>query len=332
MRILAGDIGGTHARLAVIDSGGPRRVVVARTSYVSRAYPALEPIVLDFLERTGVIPDAACIAVACPIVKRLCEMSNLTWEIDLDTFGEHVGLPHLRFINDFDAVGWAITELDMDEDLVTLRDGDPKEHGPIGIIGAGTGLGTGFLTWHGRGYRVHSSEGGHVDFAPRNPTEAELYAHLAARFPRVSYERIVSGPGLVNIYRFIVESGRGPESPEVRAAMSAEGGDAARAISANALAGRDATCAQALDLFCSVFGAQAGNLALTVKATGGVYIGGGIAPAILDKLRDGTFVRAFLDKGRVSEVVEAAPLRVIVRHDVGLLGASLAAEVLMRER
>lgn len=332
MRVLAGDIGGTHARLALFDRDGPRRVLVARRSYLSRAYPALEPIVLDFLERTGAAPDAACIGVACPIVSRMCEMSNLTWKIDLDTFGEHVGLPDLRFINDFDAVGWAIAELDADEDLVTLREGYPKEHGPIGIIGAGTGLGTGFLTWHGTGYQVHSSEGGHVDFAPRTPIEVDLYTHLAARLPRVSYERVVSGPGLVNVYRFIVESGRGAEIPEVRAAMTAEGADAARVISTNALAGRDSTCVQALDLFCSVFGARAGNLALTVKATGGVYIAGGIAPAILDKLRDGTFMRAFLDKGRVSEVVTAAPVRVIVRHDVGLLGASIAAEALTRER
>jgi glucokinase len=328
MKVLAGDIGGTHARLALVDSGGPRREVLERRSYDSRDYPALEPIVADFLERIDAQPEAACLGVACPIVHGLCEMSNLTWEIDVDTFGEHVGLPELRFINDFDAVGWAIGELEGDEDLVTLREGEAKEHGPIALIGAGTGLGSGFLTWSAGRYLVHSSEGGHVDFAPRTPTEVELYAHLAARFPRVSYERIVSGPGLVNVYEFIVETGRAAESPEVREAMDAEDGDPARTISTSALAGEAPACVQALDLFCSVFGAQAGNLALTVKATGGVYIAGGIAPAILDKLRDGTFERAFLDKGRVAEVVEAAPLRVVVRRDVGLLGASVAAETL----
>lgn len=322
MRVLAGDVGGTHARLAVFEMHGDRPVAVRRRTFRSREYPGLAAIVREFLEEVGDRPEAACFGVACPVTDGSCRLPNLDWEMEASSFAREIGIEGTRLVNDFDAVGHGLECLG-EEDVEELQRGEPRERAATALIGAGTGLGHGYLTWHGGRYHVHSSEGGHADFAPRSPLERELLGYLGDRFGRVSWERVLSGPGLVNLYDFLRESGRGTERPEVRREMDRE--DAARVISLHGLRGTDELCARALDLFVSAYGAQAGNLALAVKAEAGVYVAGGIAPAILEKLRAGAFMEAFRSKGRLSYLLERIPVRVIVNPDVGLLGAAAAA-------
>lgn len=331
MRVLAGDVGGTHARLGLFEVGpaGPR--ARARRVYESRDYPTLAPIVLRFLEEEvgpdAEPPDAACFGLACPVVEGTCELSNLDWVIEREALGRDIGMPDVRLINDFDAIGHGLACLG-EEDVAELQAGDPVARAPMATIGAGTGLGQGYLTWDERSgrYAVHPSEGGHVDFAPRTELEAALWAWLRERFAEyghVSYERVVSGPGLVDTYEFLVASGRGEERPATREAMERE--DAARVISARGADGTDSTCARALEVFVSAFGAQAGNLALTVLARGGLWVAGGIAPDLLPSLREGPFLEAFRSKGRMTDVLREIPVRVVLREDVGLLGAAVAA-------
>lgn len=329
MRVLAGDVGGTHARLAVFevaDDGTADRLV--DEVFDSTRYDGLVPIVREFMDESvgslEPVPKTACFGVACPIVDGDCELPNLDWVIERDALAASTGCPQVRLINDFDAVGYGLSHLE-ESDFAELQRGEPRPGGAIALIGAGTGLGQGYLTWDaGRGrYRVHSSEGGHVDFAPRSDEQAELWAFLRSRFGRVSCERVVSGPGLVNVYEFLVETGRGEEHAEVRGAPSVD--EAARAISRQALEEEDATCVRALDVFMAAFGAQAGDLALTIQAEGGLYLAGGIAPDLLDSLREGPFLGAFRDKGRMADLVRSIPVRVVLDEDVGLLGAAVAA-------
>jgi glucokinase len=219
-------------------------------------------------------------------------------------------------------VGYGI-ELLGPSDLATLQAGSPMPHGPIALIGAGTGLGQGFLLWEGDHYGVLASEGGHADYAPRGKQQTELLEFLRQEFKRVSWERLLSGPGLVNTYRYLAASGAAPERAAVRAEM--ENGDAAAVIARHGLAGTDRLSDRALDLFAEIYGAQAGNLALTVVATGGVYLAGGIAPRLAERLRTGPFLTAFRDKGRMSELLSTIPVHVIMNPKVGLLGAAAVA-------
>jgi glucokinase len=204
-----------------------------------------------------------------------------------------------------------------------LQQGEAVPHGPIALIGAGTGLGHGFLLWQGSHYRVVASEGGHTDFAPSDEPQIGLLRHLRQKFGRVSWERLVSGPGLRNIYEYLREAGVATEQAAVRAEM--ESGDPAPVIGRHGLARTDALCDQTLDLFCQILGAQAGNLALTVVSTGGVYIGGGIAPRLIERIRDGRLLAAFRHKGRLSDLIARMPLYVIMNPNVGLLGAAAYA-------
>lgn len=323
MKVLAGDIGGTHARLALFEreEDGSLSLLEGRR-YESPAYPGLVPIVREFLETTGTRPGAACFGVACPIQEGVCRLTNLDWEIDTRTFGRDVGIPDARLINDFDAVGYGLLLLEAD-DVEILQAGRPKSRAPMAVIGAGTGLGEGYLTWHHGRYHVHASEGGHVDFGPRTPLEADLAAHLRERYGRVSYERIVSGPGLLNIYEFLRDAGYAGESEEVRREL--EAGRGSIVISERGRARTDELSRKALEIFVSAFGAQAGNLALTVQAEGGVWVAGGIAPDLLDELRAGPFLESFRAKGRMADLMERIPVRVVLEEKVGLLGAASAA-------
>lgn len=323
MRVLAGDIGGTSARFALFEDRDADGLspVVSRT-YQSAAFDGLEPLVREFLAELDGPPDAACLGVACPITDGVCRLPNLGWEVDARTFGDQIGLPGIRLINDFDAIGHGLARLG-EEDVAELQEGRPDPDRTIAVVGAGTGLGVGYVTREGTVRRVHSSEGGHVDFAPRGPLEAELLAWLAETHGHVSYERVVSGPGLAAIYRFLRDTGRVPEREAV--AREIEAGEAPEVISRHGLAGTDPLSRRALDAFVSVYGAQAGNVALLFQAEGGLYLAGGIAPAILDRLRDGPFMPAFLDKGRMTRLMERIPVRVILNERVGLLGAASAA-------
>jgi glucokinase len=322
MNVLAGDIGGTHVRLAIMARDDDRWDVVHERTTPSRDYDGLAPVVRAFLDDLPERPERACIGVPGPVVEGRAHLSNLDWTVDESSLATALGIPRLRLINDFAALGHAIGSLGP-EDVVELQAGDAQQGGAIALIGAGTGLGQALVLWTGDRYEPFPSEGGHVDFAPRTEREDRLRTHLRAKYGHVSYERVVSGPGLVETYRYVVESGIAAERPELRAAM--ERGEPAAVISRHALDGSDAASIAALDVFVAVYGAQAGNLALTLRATGGVYIGGGIAPQIVGKLRDGAFIAAFRDKGRMAELLGRIPVRVIVAEEAGLIGAAAAA-------
>ena len=322
MRVLAGDIGGTSARLAIVDVDDTAVQVYHARRFASKAFSGIVPIVQAFLAEVSDRPSRACFAVACPVIDGECSGTNLSWTIDVRELADAIDVPHTKVINDLNAVGHGLRRL-TPADLVTLQSGEPNEQGTIAIIAAGTGLGEAFVTRSGETYSVHSSEGGHASFSARNARECGLLSALASTFGHVSYERVVSGPGLVSVYRYLAETGDVPEQARVRHRM--EQSDPAAVISDEALSGTDRLSQCALEMFASAYGAQAGNLALTVLATGGVYVAGGIAPRIVPKLRDGAFMTAFLDKGRVSDVVARIPVNIIVNPHVGLIGAALVA-------
>jgi len=327
--VLAGDIGGTHARLAVVTLEGGRPRILEEHRYPSREYDGLAPIVQKFLQSRRAEPARAVLAVACPVVRGAGRLPNLGWEVDERSLARASGIEDTRLINDFDAIGHAIPILGED-DTVPLQ--GTAWHGPgtAAVIGAGTGLGMGVGIIRDAEAEVHSSEGGHADFAPGDERQTRLLAFLRERFGHVSTERVVSGPGLVNVYDFITETGVAPTLPATRQAM-AEGDDPAAAVSERGLAGADPACEAALDIFVSAYGAAAGNLALTVRADA-VFVAGGIAPRILPKLRDGTFSAAFRNKGRLGDLLAAVPILAIVNGDVGLLGAAHAATRRQRKR
>lgn len=317
--ILAGDIGGTKSNLALVSLlGGLLHVEQAR-SFESQRYESLESIVKAYLADVVAPIDRACFGVAGPVLGGQATITNLPWRLTEEALQAALGLARVRLLNDLTALAYAIPVL-QPKDLVTLQEGVPEATGAIAILAPGTGLGQGYLCWDGERYRPGASEGGHADFAPADELQTRLLEHLRAQYGHVSWERVLSGPGLHAIYRFLRQNG-GPEPAWVAERMAS--GDPSAAISA--LAGSDPLCSRALDVFLSIMGAQAGNLALTFMATGGVYLGGGIAPKILPKLRDGTLLRAFRDKGRLSHVVERIPVHVIQNVQAPLLGAASCA-------
>jgi len=322
MRVLTGDIGGTNARLAIADlaDGAPRLVKERR--YPSGDAPGLAPIVRRFLDWAGENVERACFGIAGPVVDGECRTPNLPWTVSARELARDIGIPSTCIINDFVAAAHGVGGLGP-ADLVTLQQGRAAEHGTIALIGAGTGLGEGFLVWDGMRYRVHASEGGHTDFAASDEAAWRLRRSLADDSGRVSWERVLSGSGLARLYHNLAASSFAPEHPDLRREMEED--DPAAVVTRHALAGDDPISVKALEVFMAAFGAQAGNLALTVLATGGVYLAGGIAPRIVAKLGDGTFIRAFRNKGRLADLMGRIPVHVIVSPDVGLLGAACAA-------
>lgn len=288
----------------------------------SRDFPGLAAVVQRFRATLNLAPERACFGVAGPVIDGHCRGTNLPWTIDERELAAVTGIAQTRLINDFAAVGYGLALLGPD-DVVTLQRGTRAERGTIAVIGAGTGLGEGFLVWDGARYRVEPSEGGHVTFAARDDFECGLLRALRSEFGHVSYERVASGPGLVRIYHYLARSGYAAEQPAVR--QEQERGDPAEVIVRHALDDSDGLCAKALDAFISVLGAQAGNLALTVCALGGVYLAGGIAPRIVAKLKAGPFLSSFSSKGRLFPLLARIPVHVILNPRVGLLGAAAAA-------
>ena len=319
--ILAGDVGGTKTRLALFDPGPPLRLVRLET-FRSGAFASLEAIVDEFL-RGGEVPlVGAALGVAGPIVGTTAVLPNLAWRVDATALARRLALPAVGLLNDLEANGWGLQALGA-EDTAPLLEGAPGATGNQAVISAGTGLGEAMLLRTGAHPLAIATEAGHADFAPRNDLEIELLRWLRARKGRVSWERVLSGPGLVNVHAFLSDVGHGAEPAATTEAIRE--GDAAAKISAAALEGRSERCALALDVFTGVYGAEAGNLALRALATGGVFLGGGIAPKILPWLRREPFRRAFLDKGRLSPVLAATPVRVILEERTALLGAALRA-------
>jgi len=349
--ILAGDVGGTKANLGLFEMSGEGPLkLLAAASFASSAFAGLAAVVEAFLRQASAVvgaaggrPEvtAACFGVAGPVIDNRTSTPNLAWEIDGGELARGLGLPAVLLINDLVATAEGIPLL-ADDELVALQAGDPRQPqagvearpereasglvaGNQVLIAAGTGLGMALLPVAG-GVRVTvPSEGGHADYAPRDEDEAALLLYLRRRFgEHVSVERVVSGPGLRAIYEHLRDAGYASESPAVTAAL-AGGDDPARVIAEAALAGADALCGRALDMFVSAYGAAAGNLALTGTAVGGVYIGGGIAPKILPRLTGGSFLRAFLDKGRFGAYLRRIPVRVLLNDRTAMLGAARCA-------
>ena len=321
--VLAGDIGGTSSKLALARYDGGSATLIRREVYPSRDYAALEQVVHAFVSDAQVAPytgriDAACFAVAGPVEDGRARITNLGWQIDETALAQASAIPRVCVINDFAAAGLGIEQLGRD-DLLTLQHGAPVERADRVVIGAGTGLGVGWITWSEGRYHVHPSEGGHADFAPADAEQDALLKHLRREYAHVSSERVLSGPGLPRILSFVAESSG--KHPEGALAEAMRRGDPSEAISEFALARRDALAVQALDLFVSAYGSFAGSMALTTLAHGGVYIAGGIAPKIAAKLGDGAFVRAFAAKGRFQHLLESIPVHVVMNQQVGLYGA-----------
>jgi glucokinase len=319
--ILAGDIGGTKTNLALVSLRGGVLRIDSVQSFASQRYTSLEATIDVYLAGVEAAIARACFGVAGPVLDGEAAITNLPWRISEEALREKLGLARVRLINDLTALAYAVRVL-QSEDLVTIQRGVRDPTGAIGIVAPGTGLGVGYLCWDGTGHRPGASEGGHADFAPANEAQARLLAHLRAEYGHVSWERVLSGPGLYAIYRFL--RGNGGAGPGDVAGEWA-GEDPSAVISALGLAGSDQLCAQALEMFVSIMGAYGGNLALTLMATGGVYLGGGIPPKILPRLQDGPFIRAFHDKGRLAPVVERIPVHVIQSAHAPLLGAAVCA-------
>jgi glucokinase len=319
--ILAGDIGGTKTNLGLFETPDGALALQAQQSYPSREHVGLEAIVNKFLEDRNVRITAACFGVAGPIVDGQCVTPNLPWIVSAESLARTLSLASVMLINDLEATAHGIAALKADE-FFTLNEGISMA-GNAALVAAGTGMGVASLFWNGQRHVPSASEGGHIDLAPRNPMESELLRYMQTKYSRVSLERIVSGPGLLNVYKFLRESGYTTESAEVTARFATE--DPSGVISKAALAGECRMCVKALDLFVAIYGAFAGNIALVLKAIGGVYIGGGIAPKILEKLKDGTFIGAFMEKGRMSSLVATIPVRVILNDKTALLGAARVA-------
>jgi len=320
--ILAGDIGGTHSRLAFFDvSNGGFRLISASV-FPSREYRGLDEIVSQFLKDSRLRPDAACFGIAGPVRNGRVEASNLPWIVECKQLAREFNLERTVLINDLEASAWGVATLEA-KDLVPLNPGKGRAGENQGVIAAGTGLGEAGMYWDGSDYRILACEGGHADFAPRTELEMELLRYLAARYGHVSYERVLSGPGLVNVFHFLRDTGRGTEP----AALSEEmrSGDPAAAISRAAIEARCGLCEQALEVFVSVYGAEAGNLALKLMATSGVYVGGGIAPQILPKLKEPRFLESFRSKGRMQPLLESIPVSVIINDTIALRGAARCA-------
>jgi len=317
--ILAGDIGGTHTRLAFLQASDGGLTPVAEETFPSREYGSLEAVLQKFIAAHPFPITGVCFGIAGPVRHGRSDATNLPWVVDSSLVAHALGLKRAGLINDLEANAWGIAVLGA-KDFVVLNPGAADAAGNAAIISAGTGLGEAGLYWDGRQHHPFATEGGHTDFAPRNRLEGELLEYLLKEFQRVSYERLVSGPGLLNIYRFLRDSGRGAEPPWLAEQMRQE--DPGAVISQAALRGTSELCVQALDLFVSLYGAEAGNLALKIMATGGVFLGGGIAPQIIRKLEDPVFLNAFSAKGRMKPLLQAMPVRVILNDKTALLGAA----------
>ena len=322
--ILAGDIGGTNARLAYFQPQNGHLNLVSERVYPSREHSEFGEIVTQFLKDSGSRPEVACFGIAGPVRDGRVETSNLPWVIEQSRLAKQISLPSTWLINDLEASAWGIGALSPG-DLVPLNRVSGHVSGNQAVIAAGTGLGQAGLYWDGSHHQVFACEGGHCDFAPQGELQIELLRYLAARFEHVSYERILSGPGLVNVYDFLRDQGKEKETPEFAAEL--KNGDAAAAISRAAIDGTSSLAVQALDLFIDVYGAEASNLALKTMATGGLFLSGGISPKILSKLQGPRFMQAFVHKGRLRPLVESIPVQVVTNEKAGLLGAARCAAV-----
>ncbi|MFZ0640260.1 MAG: glucokinase [Candidatus Acidiferrales bacterium] len=325
--ILAGDVGGTNTRLAFFEIRGGQLERISERTYPSREHASFDDIVADFVGAQKIRAAAAGIGIAGPVRDGVSHATNLPWIVDARRLAERTGIPSVALLNDLEANGYGIATL-APSDFALLQEGALGAAGNAVIISPGTGLGEGVLYWDGKQHWPLPSEGGHASFAPEDETQDDLLRYLRAQFGHVSWERVVSGPGLVNIYKFLRDTGQ--EAEPAWLAQELTGEDPSREISKAALEGKSALCEKALDLFVVLLGQECGNMALKVLAAGGVYMGGGIPPKILPKLKTQAFLKAFMNKGRFRAVLEAMPVRVILNEYTALRGAARRASMLLQ--
>jgi glucokinase len=323
--VLGGDVGGTKVHLALYAFEAGRLIRMRSERFPAGEFATLDAVVEEFLgpeDRNQII--AACFGVPGPVRDGRLKLTNLPWHLDTRDLSKSLRIEHISLINDLEANGYGIPEL-APESIFTLAHGDPAAAGHRGLISAGTGLGQALLIWDGRTHRPIPSEGGHCDFAARNDREVKLFEYLHRTVKgRVSWERVVSGMGIQNIYAYLRDVEKLEEPSWLRDRMVAE--DPNAVIGTCAEDGSSELCRETIRMFVSAYGAESGNLALKVLALGGIYLGGGIAPKMLKTLQSGGFMEAFLDKGRLSPVLEAIPVRVILDDTCALLGAGAYAE------
>jgi len=344
---LAGDIGGTKTRLAVFEVSGAQLRVVHETFYPSRDYATFEALLGDFLSRIKT-PGNAAFGIAGPVQGRVVQTTNLPWRIDGDVLQQQFGFAQCTLLNDLEATAYGLPALG-EKDLLTLQAGAPDARGNAAVIAAGTGLGEAGLFWDGRRHQPFATEGGHASFSPGNELEMALLRHLGEttshstklqktaakslviqqQHRHVSWERVVSGMGLLSLHEFL-RLHRHAEAPQWLD-EEMRNGDAAAAIANAALSRRDEICVETLEWFVRLYGAETGNLALKVMSRGGLYLGGGIAPKILPLLQNGAFLDAFLNKGRMRPLLEAMPVKVILNDRAALFGSALRAAQLAEE-
>jgi glucokinase len=311
--ILAGDIGGTNSRLAFFDQG---KLVGKEKKFPSQKYSSLEEIIREFLQGQRV--EKACFGIAGPVREGKSKVTNLPWVIDAEKIGRTLGIPSVHLLNDLEANAYGLKALKKEE-LFVLHEGRAQK-GNQALIAAGTGLGEAGLIWDGKTHRPFACEGGHTDFGPRNQWEIELWVYLKKKFGHVSYERVVSGPGLHNIFQFLIDTGKETLSSAVKEEFALR--DPSRVISEWGSQDKDPACVRAVEWFISLYGAEAGNMALKFFAVGGFYLGGGIAPHLSKKIKQGTFHASFVDKGRFREFLESIPIWIVMNDDAALLGAA----------
>lgn len=319
--ILAGDIGATHSRLAAFETEGNRLQCAVEKIYSSGDHKGLAEIVADFTKTEGIPAQSACFGVAGPVRGGRSRISNLPWIIDSRELAAQLKLRTVGLINDLEAFAYGIDVLES-KDFVTLSEGSNEAAGNTAVVSAGTGLGEAGLYWDGFRHHPFACEGGHTEFAPKNAIEIELLQYLMKKYQNqhVSYERILSGPGIKNIYDFLRDTSK-EEEPTWLKDQLADAPDAPAVISQLALTNKAAICERTLSIFVSVFGSEAGNCALKFMATGGIFVAG-IAGKIVSKMREETFMDAFLDKGRMRTLLQEIPVKIVLNDDSGLIGAA----------
>lgn len=317
---LAGDIGGTKVNLGLFEAQSGHVKLARESTYPSRRYGTLQEIIRAFLADAGSpAVERACFGIAGPVRRDRVQLTNLPWKIEAAELSSELKIGTVSLINDLEANSYGLAELPA-SDFAVLNPGEPDATGNAAIIAAGTGLGEAGLYWDGSDFHPFACEGGHSDFAPQTKLDADLFEYLAGRFGRVSWERVLSGAGLHHIYEFLRDTNRGDEPASLIAEMTQS--DPAVVITQHALDGSSTRCVQAMDMFVSYYGAEAGNLGLKMMATGGVYLGGGIAPKILARLQAKGFMEAFTDKAPMQALVKGMPVRVILNPNAPLLGAA----------
>jgi len=318
--ILSGEIGATRTRLAAFETEGNSLQRVVEKLYMSQEHSGLSGIITDFIRTEGIPVQSACFGVAGPVKRGRSKISNLPWTIDARELAKQLKLNTVGLINDLEAYAYGIDALDS-KDFVTLNEGSGDEEGNRAVISARTGLGMAGLYWDGFRHHPFACEGGHANFAPRNGLGMELLTYLQKKYGRVSCERILSGPGIKNIYDFLRDTNKVDEPQWLREQMAAAT-DAPALISQLALEGKAAICDQTLSLFVSIYGAETGNCALNFLSTGGVFLGGSIAAKIVPKMKDPIFMQSFLDKGRMEQLLKEMPVKIVLNDDSGIIGAA----------